>query len=1007
MGSADSPAQPSEGFGFAFNNPLAPDQDVAHYLTIDPLPQGYQGQLLESGATAVYTDNVQLLADTTYHFSLAAGLKDKWGFPVAPDSWDVTIGPLPPSLTLDGGTFQPIYSQGPSRVQIETANLDHVSLHLYRLSEDDVRTLLSGNGGRYNPDGTPTYPGTLTREWDVPVTPGAGGAATVFPTLGLDAKADRLPAGYYYLRVTAPTPYGSGPLEATSVLLVGRTGLVMKNEGKDLLVWAADLHTGQPVPGYHLRVETATGDQGFSTQQHGRTGADGVWRTTLGATSYDQLAVWGEEPGDSALLSAGWGANLVPGGYGGAAAATRAALYTDRPIYRPGQTVYFRGVYRADDDASYSVPPAGTTVSLTAQTYNAQGQTSVFTGTAKLSAAGTFSGQFVLPAGAPVGNYSLASDAASASFAVQEYRKPDFQVDVTPGMPAVIHGDPVTATIQTSYYFGGPLAAVTTTVNLQSSPYIFSWSDPDTGETYVFGEGGLPWVVDAYASSGGPYRPQPPAPVQSFQALTDQDGRLVVDVTKYVTTTDTSKSLLIEGQVQDLSNQAVAANTSVVVHQGLYYVGLRVGDYIATAKQPTTVTVRTVAPDASAPHGGRVQPNTVVHLRVVREEWVPPARGFTTWTQREVPVDSADVTTDATGRAVYRFTPPQGGSYRLIGESTDARGNLIHSSTAFWAASSDPGYIPWQFDNPQQVKLVADKPSYQAGDTAHILVTSPFTEATALLTVERGHLRRYQVITLHGGAPTIDVPLEAGDVPNVYIGLTLLGPGAAPAGAPADWGNQISLRQGYLDVPLSTAGKALHVSVAPQGSGPYAPGSTAQVRVQTTDSAGRPVAAELSLAVVDEAIYALAGDTSASLFDTFWSERGLGVRTASSFTAGDNGYYGYRDDLRLAGGAVPAAAAAPCAHRGAGERRVHRRARRPGHRAHQLPGYRLLGRRRHHRLRRHGRRARAAARQPDYLAHHHAGHHRRDTRRPGQRAAHGHPGAAAAPRAAALPDHRR
>jgi len=81
--------------------------------------------------------------------------------------------------------------------------------------------------------------------------------------------------------------------------------------------------------------------------------------------------------------------------------------------------------------------------------------------------------------------------------------------------------------------------------------------------------------------------------------------------------------------------------------------------------------------------------------------------------------------------------------------------------------------------------MVADKTQYAPGDTARILVTSPFSQATGLLTIERGHLKRYQIVNIQGGAPTIDVKLEDGDLPNIYVSLTLLGPGAPPVGAPS------------------------------------------------------------------------------------------------------------------------------------------------------------------------------------------------------------------------------
>ncbi|HVG00249.1 MAG TPA: alpha-2-macroglobulin family protein, partial [Chloroflexia bacterium] len=459
------------------------------------------------------------------------------------------------------------------------------------------------------------------------------------------------------------------------------------------------------------------------------------------------------------------------------------------------------------------------------------------------------------------------NDFANVSFQVEEYRKPDFEVNVTTREGATA-GQPVTATVSTSYYFGGPLSYFTATVNVWDEPYIFEWTDPQTGEWYDFGEEGDDSSADTSSQ-------------RSYERSTDAQGLAVIELGEDVDTSKGSRSLLVEGQVQDLSNQFVAKRDSLTVHQGLYYVGLREDTYIGRAGQPFAYTLRTVAPDAKAASGGRAVPGVPLTVRVLRQEWSESDL-------RETEVATGSVTTDASGRARYTFTPDAAGSFRLIVEGTDNLGNRIRSSTRTWVSSPEPGSVRWGYSNDRSVDLVADKKQYSVGETARLLVTSPFTEATALLTVERGHLRRYSVVTLSGGAPVVEVRLEEGDLPNVQIGITLLGRGPAPAGAPPDWVGSVQLREGSANLHVSTESKRVRVSIEPQGQGGLKPGGTTNVLVRTTGYDGKPVPAELSLAVVDKPIFALADDNSEGLFDKFWYERPSEVETSSSYRSGES-----------------------------------------------------------------------------------------------------------------------
>src|SRR5690606_37245475 len=125
----------------------------------------------------------------------------------------------------------------------------------------------------------------------------------------------------------------------------------------------------------------------------------------------------------------------------------RVNIYTDRPLYRPDQTVYFKGVVRQDRDATYEVP---SDLEITARVRNPNGE-EIFQERVQLSPFGTFNGQIALPEDAPTGQYEIffsyrppgspegdtGERLYSGFFNVAEYRRPDFEVTVESDSGAV------------------------------------------------------------------------------------------------------------------------------------------------------------------------------------------------------------------------------------------------------------------------------------------------------------------------------------------------------------------------------------------------------------------------------------------------------------------------------------------------------------------------------------------------------------------------------------------
>ena len=138
----------------------------------------------------------------------------------------------------------------------------------------------------------------------------------------------------------------------------------------------------------------------------------------------------------------------------------------------------------------------------------------------------------------------------------------------------------------------------------------------------------------------------------------------------------------------------------------------------------------------------------------------------TRWTPVDTEVGRQSVTTDENGQATVSFTPEEGGTYLIVATVTDGGGREQFSSTALW--SVDAQFAGWRSDpNVRTMDLTLDKSEYQPGETAQILVQSPFAQPVqAWLVVERGNIIDQKVITIEG-SEIVSLPITAEYAPNV------------------------------------------------------------------------------------------------------------------------------------------------------------------------------------------------------------------------------------------------
>jgi hypothetical protein len=274
-----------------------------------------------------------------------------------------------------------------------------------------------------------------------------------------------------------------------------------------------------------------------------------------------------------------------------------------------------------------------------------------------------------------------------------------------------------------------------------------------------------------------------------------------------------------------------------------------------------------------------------VHVTLARVQWHSVRRaeggGFYTWEteRKEVAAGSWDVTT-AEGPVSLHLPLEEGGYYVVRAGARDPEGRSTTSAAGFYALGA--GYTAWARYDHNRIDLVPEKKSYRPGETARIMIQSPWEKATALLTTEREGVRTSRPFELTSTQQTVSVPITQDDVPNLYVSVLLV-KGRTGAYSDKDTSDpgRPAFRLGYVELRVDDAAKRLAVSVKADRE-EYRPASRARVEVAVRDPQGRPAAAEVTLWAVDYGVLSLTGYRTPDVRGTVWMEKALQVMNEDS-----------------------------------------------------------------------------------------------------------------------------
>ncbi len=803
---------------------------------------------------------IGLEPSTNYVARLMPGMADIYGNVIPHEyAWSFRTGKryptaylvLPPTLIYRVGGDQSFF--------FEYTNLTSAEIALYAITPEQFLRLQYGavSYENFTPSGEPI------RTWNPDLSIPLNKQHVVEYTLE-DAQGRPLPPGHYFIGLKAePFDYRTNFLQGAAILIAtdNITFKVTQTEG---LAWLTDLHSGEPVKDVPILFYNEKGRQlgKAITDEKGLAYVADLPERPFFACTADGRHV--------AFANWMWGSGVSAGSFGiyeDYWTPVREAfgfLYTERPLYRPGQEVFIKGIIRQNDDLNYSLAEQSTVwVRI-----DFQGET-VFDQQVALNDMGTFALAYRLSKESALGTYDVSvrfnrddqQPFAWHAFRVAEYRKPEFRVNVAPKVKDVLVGEPYSFALDATYYAGGALAGAQVEWFLQAQPATFIPS-ADYAD-YSFAD----FDFDAYDYE----RYHAMAFLDEGVGKLNADGRFEISKEATLGKHLDGRTISFSVNVTDVAGSVVGGSASLRVHPSLVYVGLRSTSYLGIENVPVDLDL-VVVDWASQP-----VPDQVVSVDIVRREWYSvqekDAQGTLRWvtSYKDTPIETARrANIDRDGRARLSFTPRSAGIYRVVARVRDSKGNEHRASLSFWVAGKE--YVPWRQTNDRSFQVVADKGSYSVGETARLFLAQPFPgDHYALVTYERGHIYRRDVIRVQGSTTVYELPITADMAPVAYVSVIVI-KGADQASGP-------DFRVGLVRLNVNLEQHRLQVDI--QADKPSAgPREKVTYTVTVKDHAGQPVEAELSLALVDEAVLALAPPNSPPMLEAFYPLRALAVVTS-------------------------------------------------------------------------------------------------------------------------------
>lgn len=890
------------GIRFILESPVDPDTFLAH-MQIEPRPGGLSAR----GWSWEGKENISVFGDfppgRSIEVLVPAGLRDMCGYPLdRPFQASIAVPPVPSVLWFDpsDGVIIP----GPEEyLRITAHNTSPARIRWVWITDDEMPLFeaergwngrVRNSGIRFSRNQRPIDDGTGRTPWesrwqhepDWPDPHNYPDSLCRWERRLVDFEPRSADAVLLLCEATALWTEGIESSGRPDTLLQSRklqvtTLGISSSQGADRgVIWVTDLMTGLPIPGAAVSLWGLPGPGQDSAPEklwESTTDADGICWTpgtsNIGANGpgimaraeSDGRVVWlslhnhySNRPRDGALQKS-------------------AFITTDRPVYRPGETIHWKGIVRRSDRAGLTP-------------VDAAGLTAVLSGLrdtdirlpVSLTPHGNPHGEIGIPETAPSGRYYLrlalprqAAEEADQQdnspeqtlpgtwVQVESFRPPRFRAGTSTTTPLVVSGEKARVTGSFGYFSGPPLSGQPVVWRTMRTPE--PWSPPGW-DRFRFRD-------DPAGGMHSRETPEGPSPAGSGEARLDNDGRLDLELPFILPPEAGDSRVTVEIGARDLADQSAYSRTQIMLVRGPYRPGVR--SVIPESEgDGEGVWEWIVADTAGAPVEG-----LPVALELYKREWKTARvrRVGGTFDYETSTRDSVLYTLHAVSGpdpASQVFPISESGYYFLRAGVRQPDGSTLTAADGMSFSGETPfhGYRP----GVTNISLEPDRTIAEPGDTVRVMFPAPPGGAQGLVLLESGGVISATRAQLHG-TPSIGIPLGSTAPPDASISVIMAGPDRVPVSQAT--GPRLFppfFARGSTMVRISPERWRALVDVRPD-RGVAGPGEEIGIEIRLTTRDGSPLSGEVALAVIDEAVLALVEDQPRDPLERLFRRRGSGT----------------------------------------------------------------------------------------------------------------------------------